>query len=91
MLKHSNNLQFFFEKEFYIRMSIKNNYSKKELDRQIGRGYYQRYILSDGKANQSLAKIEGDEDYPNTRLLDTYSLEFLDLPNQYSEKDLKKQ
>ena len=29
-------------------------------------------------------------DKPNTRILDTYSLEFLDLPNQYSEKDLKK-
>ena len=78
------------EKEFYIKMCIKNNYSKRELDRQIGSGYYQRYMLSDGKANQSLAKIEGDEDYPNTRILDTYSLEFLDLPNQYSEKDLKK-
>ena len=47
-------------------------------------------MLSDGKANESLAKVEGDEDYPNTRILDTYSLEFLDLPNQYSEKDLKK-
>ena len=78
------------EKEFYIKMCIKNNYSKRELDRQIGSGYYQRYMLSDGKANQSLAKVEGDEDYPNTRILDTYSLEFLDLPNQYSEKDLKK-
>lgn len=78
------------EKEFYIKMCIKNNYSKRELDRQIGSGYYQRYMLSDGKANQSLAKVEGDEDYPNTRILDTYSLEFLDLPNQYSERDLKK-
>ena len=78
------------EKEFYIKMCIKNNYSKRELDRQIGSGYYQRYMLSDGKANESLAKVEGDEDYPNTRILDTYSLEFLDLPNQYSEKDLKK-
>ena len=29
-------------------------------------------------------------DKPNTRILDTYGLEFLDLPNQYSEKDLKK-
>ncbi len=28
-------------------------------------------------------------DYPNTRILDTYSLEFLDLPNEFSEKDLK--
>jgi len=78
------------EKEFYIKMCIKNNYSKRELDRQIGSGYYQRYMLSNGKANQSLEKVEGDEDYPNTRILDTYSLEFLDLPNQYSEKDLKK-
>ena len=78
------------EKEFYIRMCIKNNYSARELDRQIGSGYYQRYMLSDGKANENLAKVEGDEDYPNTKILDTYSLEFLDLPNQYSEKDLKK-
>ena len=78
------------EKEFYIRMCIKNNYSKRELDRQINSGYFHRYMLSDGKANQSLSKTVGEEDYPNTRILDTYSLEFLDLPNQYSEKDLKK-
>ena len=78
------------EKEFYIRMCIKNNYSKRELDRQISSGYFHRYMLSDGKANQSLTKATGEEDYPNTRILDTYSLEFLDLPNNYSEKDLKK-
>ena len=78
------------EKEFYIKMCIKNNYSKRELDRQISSGYFHRYMLSDGKANQSLSKTVGEEDYPNTKLLDTYSLEFLDLPNQYSEKDLKK-
>ena len=78
------------EKEFYIKMCIKNNYSKRELDRQMASGYFQRYMLSNGKANQSLEKATGEEDYPNTKILDTYSLEFLDLPNQYSEKDLKK-
>lgn len=78
------------EKEFYIRMCIKNNYSKRELDRQISSGYFYRYMLSDGKANESLEKTTGEEDYPNTRLLDTYSLEFLDLPSEFSEKDLKK-
>ena len=87
ILSSTNSIE---EKEFYIKVWIKNNYSKRELDRQIGSGYYQRYMLSDGKANESLAKVEDDEDYPNTRILDTYSLEFLDLPNQYSEKDLKK-
>ena len=39
------------EKEFYIKMCTKNNYSKRELDREIGSGYYQRYMLSNGKAN----------------------------------------
>lgn len=87
ILSSTNSIE---EKEFYIRMCIKNNYSKRELDRQISSGYFQRYMLSDGKANQSLSQTTGEEDYPNTRILDTYSLEFLDLPNNYSEKDLKK-
>ena len=87
ILSSTNSME---EKEFYIRMCIKNNYSARELDRQISSGYFQRYMLSDGKANQSLTKTTGEEDYPNTRLLDTYSLEFLDLPKNYSEKDLKK-
>ena len=51
---------------------------------------YKEINSSDGKANQSLSKAVGEEDYPNTKILDTYSLEFLDLPNHYSEKDLKK-
>lgn len=33
------------EKEFYIRLCIKNNYSKRELERQIASHYYERYIL----------------------------------------------
>lgn len=87
ILSSTNSIE---EKEFYIRMCIKNNYSARELDRQISSGYFQRYMLSGGKANQSLTQTTGEEDYPNTRILDTYSLEFLDLPNNYSEKDLKK-
>lgn len=87
ILSSTNSME---EKEFYIKMCIKNNYSARELDRQISSGYFQRYMLSDGKANQSITKATGEEDYPNTRILDTYSLEFLDLPNNYSEKDLKK-
>ncbi len=87
ILSSTNSIE---EKEFYIRMCIKNNYTARELDRQISSGYFHRYMLSDGKANQTLSKTVGEEDYPNTRILDTYSLEFLDLPNQYSERDLKK-
>ncbi len=78
------------EREFYIKLSIKNNYSKKELIRQLDSNYYERYTLSNGNARASLIKAIDEDDYPNTRILDLYSLEFLDLPNEYSEKDLKK-
>ena len=77
------------ERIFYLQLSIKNNYSKRELDRQITSSYYERYILSNGNQLPTTTKTIDEEDYPNTRILDIYSLEFLDLPNEYSEKDLK--
>ena len=46
-------------------------------------------MLSDGKQLPTTNKTIDEDDYPNTRILDTYSLEFLDLPNEYTEKDLK--
>lgn len=76
------------EKVFYIRLCIKNNYSKRELERQIGSHYYERYMLS-GDTKESDVPIVGEDDCPNSRILDTYCLEFLDLPKNYSEKDLK--
>ena len=47
-------------------------------------------MLSDGKQLPSIKKTVDEDDYPNTRILDTYSLEFLNLPNEFSENDLKK-
>ena len=77
------------ERHFYLKLSIKENYSKRELDRQITSSYYERYMLSDGNLLPTKTKTIDEDDYPNTRILDTYSLEFLDLPSVYSEKDLK--
>ncbi len=34
------------ERHFYLQLSIKENYSKRELDRQISSAYYERYFLS---------------------------------------------
>ena len=73
------------ERRFYIELCIKNNYSKRELERQIDSAYYQRYMLS--------AKKPLPENVPNTvrgNILDSYVLEFLNLPEQYSENNLKK-
>ena len=77
------------ERHFYLQLSIKENYSKRELDRQITSAYYERYLLSETNALPSTSKTIDESDYPNTRILDTYSLEFLDLSNEYSENDLK--
>lgn len=77
------------ERHFYLKLAIKNSYSKCELDRRISSLYYERYMVSDGKQLPTTKKAIDEDDYPNTRILDTYSLEFLDLPNKFSEKDLK--
>ena len=73
------------ERHFYIELCIKNQYSFRELERQIDSAYYQRYMLS---VNKPLP-----ENVPNAlkgNILDTYVLEFLDLPKQYTESNLKK-
>ena len=77
------------ERHFYLKLSIKNCYSKRELERQISSAYYERYMLSDGKKLPTVNKTLDENDYPKTKILDTYSLEFLDLPAEFSEKDLK--
>ena len=77
------------ERHFYLQLAVKNKYSKRELDRQISSSYYERYLLSDGKQLPSVTKTIDEDDYPNTRILDTYSLEFLDLPDKFSENDLR--
>ena len=73
------------ERRFYIDLCIKNNYSKRELERQIDSAYYQRYMLS--------AKKQLPESVPSIvkgNILDSYVLEFLNLPESYSENNLKK-
>lgn len=74
------------ERHFYLQLSIRENYSKRELDRQITSAYYERYTLS---KNKILQKNTSEDKYRDTRILDLYSLKFLDLPNKYSEKNLK--
>ena len=73
------------ERHFYMSMCIKERYSKRELERQIDSAYYERYMLSSKKPTpDSTAKnVRGS-------ILDTYVLEFLDLPEQFSEKNLRK-
>ncbi len=73
------------EREFYIRLCIKEKYSKRQLERQMESGYYERYMLSSSKLLPEAVKR-----FDESPFLDSYVLEFLDLPNNYHEQDLKK-
>lgn len=73
------------EKKFYLQLASKEKYHARELERQIDSGYYERLLLSDGKAPSGISRIE---DKTNA-LRDLYMLEFLELPEPYKEYDLK--
>jgi len=45
------------EKEFYIRLCIKEKYSARELERQIDSGFFERYMLTEGKAPTAITNL----------------------------------
>ena len=71
------------EREFYMKLSISEHYSKRELERQIDSGYYERYMLSKDKLLQTANHIKNP-------FLDSYVIEFLDLPDVFHENDFRK-
>ena len=73
------------EREFYLTLSVKNRYSFRELKRLMDSGLYERTMMSDITNKQITARSEG-----LTALRDSYILEFLDLPKNHKEKDLRK-
>ncbi len=75
------------EREFYLRLSIKENYSVRELDRQISASLFERTMLDNVKLS-SLPK-EVTKDITNS-FKDSYVFEFLNLPELHSESDLQK-
>lgn len=75
------------EREFYIRMCIKENYSVRELDRQISVSLFERTMIG----NKNISKLSGELKADiTTSFKDSYVFEFLDLPEPYSEGDLQK-
>lgn len=73
------------ERHFYITLCVGENYSARELSRQIDSGYYERYMLSQNKLLPE--PIKGLKENP---FLDSYVIEFLDLPSNFREADLRK-
>lgn len=79
------------EKEFYIRLSIKEKLSFRELERHIATSSFERVMMSDKSANEALQLIVKKGDKMDISLKDTYVFNFLDdLPTNYHEGDLQK-
>lgn len=72
------------EREFYMRLAAKEHYSSRELERQMDSGYYERYMLSQG--NLLPDKLHSQEN----PFLDSYVVEFLNLPKTFQENDFRK-
>ena len=81
------------KREFYEVESVKNNWSSRQLERQINSQLYERLLLSsDKKRVLAIAKGEEKEVKATDIIKDPMYLEFLGLRPQaaYYEKDLEK-
>lgn len=75
------------ERYYYMALCIKERYSARELARQIDSAYYERYMLSKKPTTPAIAEVK---DKTRNVFLDTYTLDFLNLPETVSEQDLQK-
>lgn len=75
------------EREFYIRLTIKEHLSFRELEKHIDSGNYERTMISDQKLSTVLREV-----YPSSNQIfkDSYTFDFLSLPQPFLEKDLRK-
>jgi predicted nuclease of restriction endonuclease-like (RecB) superfamily len=92
-LSWSHNLLILFqtqnieEKEFYLKVCLKERWSRRELERQINSSLYERFIFS----------RKTDKLVPHTKeknilihFKDEYIFDFLGLKDNFSEEDLRK-
>ncbi len=74
------------EREFYLRLCIRERWGKRELERQLNGALFERVVLSPPKLSPPVREL-----YPAAGELfkDAYLLEFLGLPSEHSEADLQ--
>lgn len=80
------------KREFYIAETVKNNWSSRQLERQINTQLYERLLLSNDKQTVlAVAKNEVIPTDPKQIIKDPMVLEFLGLKREsaYYEKDLE--
>ena len=75
------------EREFYLQLAIREKYSKRELERQIISGIFERTKIAQTKLSPVMKELPQKV---SDTFKDTYVFEFLGLPEKHSESDLQK-
>ena len=81
-----------YKREYYIAEASKNNWTSRQLERQINSGLYERLLLSNDKESVlAVARMEKIPIEPFEIIKDPMVLEFLGLQahSAYYEKDLE--
>lgn len=75
------------EREFYLKMAIKERWSTRELERQFNNALFERVVLNPVKVSPVVA-----QSHPQALdvFKDSYVMEFLQLPAGHNEADLQR-
>ncbi len=73
------------EREFYLRMAIRERWSSRQLERQFNLALFEHTVLSPVKVSPAVTEIHPEA---VSIFRDAYSVEFLGLPQEHTENDL---
>ncbi len=73
------------EREFYLRMAIRERWSKRELERQFSAALFERAVLNPPKVSPLVRQMHAAA---ADVFKDAYVVDFLQLPEPHSESDL---
>ncbi len=73
------------EREFYLRMAIRERWSKRELERQLRAALFERAVLSPPKVSPLVRQMHATA---ADVFKDAYVVDFLQLPEPHGESDL---
>jgi predicted nuclease of restriction endonuclease-like (RecB) superfamily len=75
------------EREFYIRLAAREQWSSRELERQLEGALFERAVLNPPKVSAALRQLHPEAE---AVFRDAYMVEFLELPDGHREADLHK-
>jgi len=73
------------EREFYLRLAIRERWSSRELERQLKGALFERTVLHPPKVSPVVQQTHAEA---LSVFKDAYLVEFLDLPGEHAESDL---